>query len=128
MPLTPFHVTAMLRRALLLLPLILAACAQGPGLQERLSAWIGRSEGDLVAEFGVPVRTYDVEGRRFLQFEQRRTVAVAQPGFDRPVYGPWGPRWGFPPPPAFAVIGCDLTFALRDGRVESFSFRGQGCG
>jgi hypothetical protein len=122
----------LLRRALLLLPLLLplllAACAQGPGLQERLSVWIGRGEGDLVAEFGVPVRTYEVEGRRFLQFEQRRTVAVAQPGFDRS-FGPWGPRWGgWPQPPAFAVVGCDLTFALREGRVESFTFRGQGCG
>jgi hypothetical protein len=116
-------------RLLLILPLLLAACAQGPGLRERLSVWVGRSEGDLVAELGVPVRTYEAEGRRFLQYEQRRTVAVAQPAFDRPYFGPWGPRFGaFPPPPAYAVVGCDLTFALRDGRVESFSFRGEGCG
>lgn len=112
-----------------LLPLVLlAACAQGPTLEQRLSTLIGRSEGDLVAELGVPNRTYEVEGRRFLQFEQRRTVAVSQPGFDRPFFTPYGYRWSYvPAPPAYAVVGCDVTFALRNGRVESFNFRGEGC-
>jgi hypothetical protein len=118
-----------MRRVLLALPVLIAACAQGPGLSERLSTWVGRSEGDLVAEFGVPVRTHEADGRRFLQFEQRRSVAVPQPGFDRPFVSPWGPRFGYwPPQPAVAVIGCDLTFAIRGGRVESFSFRGEDCG
>lgn len=122
------HLAGM-RRALLLLPLLVAACAQGPTLQQRLSTYVGRSEGELVAELGVPVRTYEAEGRRFLQYEQRRTVAVSQPGFDRPYYGPFGPRFGYwPAPPSYAVIGCDLTFALRQSRVESFTFRGEGCG
>lgn len=122
------HLWTMIRRSLpLLVVLLLAACAQGPGLQERLSTWVGRSEGDLVAEFGVPVRTYEADGRRFLQYESRRTVA--RPGFDGPIMTPWGPRYGyFPPPPSYVTYGCDLTFAIREARVESFSFRGQGCG
>ena len=115
--------------ALLLLPPLLTACAQGPTLQQRLSTFVGQSEGDLVAQMGVPVRVHEAEGRRFLQFEQRRTVAISEPGFYRPHFGPWGPRWAYAPmPPSFAVYGCDITFALRDGRVESFTFRGQGCG
>jgi hypothetical protein len=118
-----------MRRALLLLPLLLAACAERPGLSERLSPWIGRGEADLIAAFGVPVRTHEAEGRRFLQFEQRRSVLVPQPGFDRPFFSPWGPRFGgWPPPPVQAVLTCELTFALREGRVESYSFRGEGCG
>jgi hypothetical protein len=120
------HHMLRMRHALLILPLLLAACETGPTLDQRLSVWIGRGEGDLVAAFGVPVRTYEVEGRRFLQFEQRRSVPVAQP--DPWFQGPWGPRRGYwPPGPAYAVVGCDLTFAIRDHRVESFSFRGQGC-
>lgn len=118
-----------MHRWFLLLPLLLAACAQGPGLSERLSPWIGRSEGDLVAEFGVPVRVHEADGRRFLLFEQRRTVLVAQPGFDRPYFSPWGPRFGpWPPPPAQAVLTCEITFAIRAGRVEGVSHRGEGCG
>lgn len=119
---------AMRRAAVMALLLLTAACAQGPSLQQQLSTFIGRGEADLVAQLGVPVRIHEAEGRRFLQYEQRRTVAVAEPGLYRPHFGPWGPRWAYaPPPPSFAVVGCDITFALRDGRVESFSFRGQGC-
>jgi hypothetical protein len=117
-----------MRIACLLLLMLVAACTPGPTMQQQLSTFIGRSEADLVAQLGVPVRTHEAEGRRFLQYEQRRTVAVAQPGLYGPGYGPWGPRWRYaPPPPALATVGCDITFALREGRVESFSFRGQGC-
>jgi hypothetical protein len=113
-----------MRRLAIALPLLLAACAQGPTLTERLNPLIGQSEGELVAALGVPVRTYDVEGRRFLQFEQRRTIPIAPDPF---FYGPYGRRWGYAMGPSYALVGCDLTFALRDGRVESFTFRGQGC-
>jgi hypothetical protein len=119
----------MIRLLPLAIPALLAACATGPTLEQRLSTFVGRSEGDLVAALGVPNRTYEVEGRRFLQFEQRRSIAVSQPGFDRPFFGPYGYRYGYvPAPPAYAVVGCDITFALRGSRVESFNFRGEGCG
>jgi hypothetical protein len=109
--------------------LLLAGCAQGPGLDQRLSTFVGRSEGELVGELGVPLRVHEADGRRFLQFEQRRGVAVAPPpGYYAPVYGPWGPRFGYwPPSPGVTMATCDLTFALREGRVESFSYRGEGC-
>ncbi|MBU8536324.1 hypothetical protein [Falsiroseomonas tokyonensis] len=115
-----------------LLPLLVAlaalgACAQGPTLDQRLSTFVGRGEADLVAALGVPVRTYEAEGRRFLQFEQRRNLLVASP-LAAP-YGPWGPRYGYwAPPPSYVQASCDLTFALRDQRVESFSYRGEACG
>jgi hypothetical protein len=115
----------------LLLPLVLGACAVGPTFSQRLSTLVGRSEGELVAELGVPVRSYDTEGRRFLQFERRSTVAVSQP--DPFFYGsPWyGGPWRYRPwlnAPAYAEVQCDITFALRSQRVESFTLNGQGCG
>lgn len=112
-----------MKTALVLLPLALAACATGPTLDQRLSAYIGRSEGDLVAGLGVPLRTYETEGRRFLLFEQRSTIAVSNP---EPYF--WGPRsiWAVPPA-SFVEVSCQITFALRNQRVESFSFNGQGC-
>ncbi len=107
--------------------LLLAACAQGPTLEQRLSVFVGQSEADLVAALGVPVRTHEADGRRFIQFEQRRTVAVAAPA-PIPYYGRFGPRFGYwPQPPGYAVVGCDITFELWDRRVEGFSARGDGC-
>jgi hypothetical protein len=114
----------------LLLPLLaLAACAQGPTLDQRLSTFVNRPEGELVAAMGVPVRTYEVEGRRFLQYESRRTVAFAGAPDPYPYWGPWGHRraYFYNPPPSYGVVGCDITFALRQGRVESYTFRGEGC-
>jgi hypothetical protein len=116
--------TAMRSRVLLLLPLALGACATGPTLDQRMAGYVGRSEGDLVANLGVPVRSYETEGRRFLQFEQRSTIAVSQP--DPLFYGPWRYR-PWMSSPAYAEVQCNITFALRQQRVESFVLNGQGC-
>ena len=107
------------------LALLLAGCETGPPLEVRLQPWVGRSEGDLVAAFGVPAATYVVGDRKFLQFAQRRTQVVASdPWFYRP-YGRFGPLWQ--PSPGYILVGCDVTFSLRQGVVEAFSFRGEGC-
>ncbi|NKE44370.1 hypothetical protein HB662_06245 [Roseomonas frigidaquae] len=125
------HMRGMKRlAALMMVPALLAGCAQGPTLDQRLSTFVGLGEAELVSALGVPVRVHEAEGRRFLQFEQRRNVAVAPaPGFYGPAYGPWGPRYGYwPAPPGIAELRCELTFTLREGRVETFTYRGQGCG
>ncbi|PHK93351.1 hypothetical protein CR162_19000 [Pseudoroseomonas rhizosphaerae] len=109
----------------LLLPALLAGCAApGPTLEQRLSTFINRSEAELVARLGVPVRTYETGGRRFLQFEERQTVLV--PG-DPWGYGYYGYRRPWHTPSSYAVVQCDMTFAIRNDRVESFTARGQGC-
>lgn len=118
-----------MRRLLILAPAFLAACAQGPTLDQRLSTFIGRSELDLVSALGVPARSHTVDGVRFLAFESQRTIALPSgtawgggPG------GPWGPGWGWGwNSNSYAVVNCDVTFALRNERVESFTYRGEGC-
>ena len=122
-------------RALLLLPLLVAACATGPSLDQRLATFVGQDEGALVSALGVPVRTYETDGRKFLQFESRRTVALpGDPygyGFGSGFGGFRGRRYGYFgggfAPPAYASVGCDVTFALRGDRVEGFTYRGEGC-
>ncbi|MCQ4160672.1 hypothetical protein NON00_12120 [Roseomonas sp. GC11] len=106
------------------LPLLAACAAPGPTLEQRLATFVNRPEGELVAQLGVPVRSYEADGRRFLQFEQQSTVAV--PGDPYP-YGFGGYRRVWDVPPSYAVVRCDMTFALRQGVVESFTTRGQGC-
>ncbi|UFN50912.1 hypothetical protein LPC08_10005 [Roseomonas sp. OT10] len=117
-------------RLLILSPALLAACAQGPTLDQRLSTFVGRSELDLVNALGVPARTHQVDGVRFLAFESQRTMALpgggawAGPGPWGPYGGGWGWGWNST---SYAVVNCDVTFALRADRVESFSYRGEGC-
>ena len=52
---------------------------------------IGQSELDLVAALGVPVRTYEVDGRKFLTFEERRSYIVAGDPFLYRGYEPLRP-------------------------------------
>lgn len=110
-----------------LLTLVASGCATGPTLEQRLLPLVGKSEGELVAALGVPERTYEVEGRKFLQYEERRSYLMPDPYWPRP-WGHgrrFGPVWS--PGPYYVVRACDITFTLRGGRVESFVTRGDGC-
>lgn len=109
-----------------LLPLmLLAGCAIGPNLESRLAASIGQSELQLVEGFGVPNRTYETGGLRFLQYEERRQVMHQL-----------DPYWGYPygrfapysvAGPVLLTRSCDITFILKEGRVQSFTTRGDDC-
>ncbi len=108
---------------------LLAGCAApGPTLDQRLSAFINRPEGELVAALGVPTRTYEADGRRFLQFESQSTAMAPPEPYPYYPYGYWGMRRPWMSSPGYIVVRCDMTFATRQGVVESFSFRGEGCG
>lgn len=112
--------------------LAVAGCAVGPPLEQRLLPFIGQTEGDLVAVLGVPERTYEADGRKFLTFEDKRSYIVAGSPYLGRGYGRYGYGYGlgygpFFSPPGYIVRFCEITFAFRDGRAESFSFRGDGC-
>jgi hypothetical protein len=106
--------------------LALAACAQEPPLETRLQPFVGQSEAALVGALGVPNSTYETGGTRFLQYEERSTTVY--PGDPYPYWGPYR-RFGGPiySPPLVVMRECAITFAVRQGRVESFTFRGNGC-
>lgn len=128
-----------MRRLLPILSL-LAACAQHPPAPPP-TAWIGRSEADLVAALGVPTRSAAVEGRRFLTYE---TTGAARPavvpslglGVGR-VSGGWGSATGIGTGVGIGIggfggfggaPGCTTTFEVRDGRVVGAVWQGGGCG
>src|SRR3954470_19236064 len=73
--------------------LALGGCT-GPttaGFDARMASLIGRPEAEVVAKLGVPVRTHEAGGQRFLQYESRRIGSY-------PGYYPAGgyPLWGYP--------------------------------
>jgi hypothetical protein len=112
-------------RLLLLLPLVVAACATEPPLAVRLQPLVGKTEAELVQTLGVPNATYVAGGDRFLQYEDQ--TSTIYPG--DPYWGGRYRRFGGPiySPPLVVTRTCAITFALRDQRVASFTFRGNGC-
>ncbi len=121
--------------ALLVPALTLAGCASGPGLQSRLAVYIGAPEQKLVLDLGVPARQISVNGVDYLAYPIKYQVQTSPGG---PYWGGayyyqggpfWGPYGGFSALPADVQIwSCEATFAVVQGKVESFALRGNDCG
>ncbi|MEO3474103.1 hypothetical protein AAFN86_19705 [Roseomonas sp. CAU 1739] len=95
--------------------LLLQGCATRSGFEARMGQYVGRSEADLVAALGVPVRSFQVGNRSFVQYERRLITA------DR------GPGWGWGGGVDVQTWDCATTFEIVDGRVASFTSRGNDC-
>jgi len=97
--------------------LLLQGCATRQGFEQRMGAYVGKPEADLVAALGVPVRSFQAGNRTFLQYERRRVTADVGPG--------WG--WGWAGGVNVETWDCSTTFEVVDGRVASFTSRGNDC-
>ena len=122
-----------MRRLLILLPL--AACAQAPAAPDP-AAWIGRSEGELVAALGVPSRVHEAEGRRFLAYDTISQGSAVVPSIGLGVgrsTGGWGSATGIGTGLGFSFGGfgtggvCTTSFELVEGRVAAGQRQGSGC-
>lgn len=119
----------MRRPVMLVLALFLAGCTdQLARRQASLNLLVGHPEQELVGQLGVPTRTYETGGLKYLAYDESRVDIVPS----LPPYGP-GPWWyyggyggGFPPQVVNLV--CETTFAVADGVVKSYTLRGNACG
>jgi hypothetical protein len=116
--------------------LAVAACAYpNPAHVAALNAMVGKPETDVIHAYGVPSRTYDLNGHRYLAYSRSRIETVGgTPGF-----GPWGggPYWGggwggwgggwggFPP--EIVQRDCETTFDVQNHVVLTWSLRGNAC-
>lgn len=122
-------------RRILLVGILLAVAGCEPGVSRAtyLSQFIGRTEPELIAGLGVPVRSIESGGVKFLAYSDRRVdIIPGSPGF--PGYGPpfgpygFGGGYGFGGlPPQAIERDCETTFELVDNRVRSFKLRGNAC-
>jgi hypothetical protein len=117
--------------ALIAVPL-LAGCATPEPQADRQAALgklVGQSEADLVRQMGIPTRSFDTDGHRFLAYLERHVDIT-------PATGPWAPFWGwwgagsYGPDVAPMVVDfvCETTFEISGGKVQSFQVRGNACG
>jgi hypothetical protein len=118
-----------MRYAFLLPLLALAGCTVGPSLHDRMAAYIGASEQQLVQSLGVPDKQITTNGITYLAYD-RRSEEVEGDEFAAP-YGPW--PWGYGPfyapvfPQTVYVWSCETTFQLKDGHVVTFTLQGNDC-
>ncbi len=110
-----------------LLSVVVGACAnQLTERQAFLNQFVGHPDFQLVQKLGVPARTYQTGGVKYLTYTESRLEFVPP----LPPYG--GPRWWVgaygEPPPQVVNLECETTFAVAAGVVKSYTLHGNGCG
>jgi len=112
---------------------LLAGCA--PTRQERLAELnklVGKTEAEVVSALGVPTRTYEANGIRFVAYDERRLGLAPATVYGGPWGGPWGAYgWyggGFVSYPVTVERTCETTFELAGGVVRAVALHGPGCG
>ena len=122
--------------------LALSACAvPSPEQRRLLDSMIGRSETDLLRNFGVPNRDFTADGHVFLAYVQDdSSYFPGEPGFGYGGfgyggfgggfggfggYGGFGGFGGFGP--SYYQSSCTTTFEITGGKVAAWNVRGDGC-
>lgn len=107
---------------------LLAACGPSFDRPAFLSKLVGQPEAEVVRRLGVPSRTYETNGRKFLAYVERRADVIASPPLFAG-FGYYGAGSGFYSafPPQIVERGCETTFEVGDGRVLTWSLRGNAC-
>jgi hypothetical protein len=116
-----------MRRAILLvLAGLVAGCVDQLAAREAyLSRFVGQPESTLVQQMGVPTRSFETGGVRYLAYNEHRINLI--PTF--PSYSPFFTGWyggGFPT--QVVELRCETTFEVADGTVKAFTLRGNACG
>lgn len=112
------------------LTLFLTACATTAGYERTLQSWIGKSETELVRQWGVPRGVYESGGIRFLTYSRSgqgyfpgvaptyQTTMIGRTAYTQPIGGM---------PPMVISRRCDTTFEVAGGVVTSWRWEGNAC-
>ncbi len=119
-----------MRKSVFLAGLLLLAGCVSPSPQKvaALNAFVGRPEADLVRAYGVPTRSFETGGSKFLAYAKSRIQSFPSGpafgyGYGFYPYG-WGAWGGYPEVEQF---DCETTFELQGGVVKSWNLRGNDC-
>jgi len=92
-----------------------------------LNALVGKSETDLVRAEGVPTRTYQTGGSKFMAFSMSHVESVPGDYYGWGGWGRWGGGWGAWGYPEVIERDCTTTFELKAGIVQGWTLRGNAC-
>ena len=101
----------------------LAGCETGPSRQQMLASLVGRPESDALRLLGAPTHLIESGGHRFLGYQDSGFGYVPAAPF-----GPFGYGYGYYPVGIPVVRSCETTIEVTDGRVASWTLRGNACG
>ena len=119
----------------IILVLSVGACSSSVDRTAYLNQLVGQPEAVLVRQMGVPTRTFETGGHKFLAYaEQHRSEILG--GFGG--FGGYGGGFGgygvgyggigLGPLPAEVVqFGCETTFEVGGDRVLNWTLRGNAC-
>jgi hypothetical protein len=107
---------------------LLAGCAYpNPQHVAALNALVGKSEADVVRSYGVPVRSVETGGSKFIAYSTHRIESFPEgPYWGYGWRGGWGWGGGFGYPD-IEQFDCETTFELQGGIVKTWSLRGNAC-
>jgi hypothetical protein len=114
----------------------LAGCAATPTMDARYDAslqrWKGATRAELVAQWGTPLLGGTADGSEILTYVVRTDIdqRIDTPSLSVATVGNRATVISAPDALADArpPISCTTHFVLRDGRVDSWTFEGLGCG
>lgn len=110
--------------------LSLSACATTAKYEAKLASWVGSNETDLVRAFGVPEKTFESGGKKFLVYYSGRNVYLpGQPAsYTTNVYGNTAyTRQTAGSAGQNIALSCETTFEVSSETVTSWSWRGNDC-
>ena len=86
----------------------LAGCAtpSEQGFQNKISAWKGKPEIQVVQRFGAPQGSYSVDGKKVLSYKDDKIATL---------YG------------GVVQLNCDVNFTIERGIVSNVSYAGNNC-
>lgn len=97
--------------------LAITGCATQAKYEESLRSWEGSDASDLVARWGVPLRTIDLDGgKKAYEYYEGQNNAI----YGRNPYSNTVTQTNY-------QVGCATTFIISNGKVESWSYRGNIC-
>ena len=107
---------------------LLAGCAPAFNRPAFLATFVGQPEAEVIRRLGVPSRTIEANGRRFLAYSERRTEVIGGGPFFGG-FGYYGPSFGYYGafPAAVSARGCETAFEVAEGKVVTWSLRGHAC-
>lgn len=110
--------------------LVVSGCATEAKYGELLDTWMGSSESQLIAQWGVPSSVYESGGVKYLTY--RNSASGFVPGtpasYQSTVVGNTVYTNRIGGSPGFMINRwCDTTFTIRDGTIIHWSWKGNGC-